>query len=193
VDKVKEALSSLMAKLHPKESERSPEQGDQGSAQNQKGDQIAAARDRQGNLQQSARSDQSSQEQNVEGAMRGRTAEKSQTSQNQSSDESSDRKSANSHSGIGHTNGDKGIKDAEQLKAMGKLAEIIGRRSANLTGDVTVETSSTNQQLRTQYSGRIGEHADLGGEINRDEIPAAYREYVREYMELVHKQAEQQR
>lgn len=193
VDKVREALSSLMAKLHPKESDRNADQGNQGSAQDKKGDQVAAAKDRNGNLQQSARNSQSSQEQNAVGAVHGRTTEKAQPSQNQSSDESSDQKSASSHSGIGHTNGDKGIKDAEQLKAMGKLAEIIGKRSANLTGDITVETSSTNQQLRTQYSGRMGEHADLGGEINRDEIPVMYREYVREYMQLVHKQAEQQR
>jgi hypothetical protein len=193
VDKVREALSSFMTKLRPKEGDRNAERGDQGSSQDKKGDQVAAARDRNGNLQQSARNDQESQEQNAQGATRGRTAEKTQTSQNQSSDESSDRKSANSHSGIGHTNGDKKIKDAEQLKAMGKLAEIIGRRSANLTGDITVETSSTNQQLRTQYSGRVGEHADLGGEINHDEIPVMYREYVREYMQVVHKQADQQR
>ncbi len=192
VDKVREALSSLMAKLHPKESQNA-DQGNKGSAQDKKGDQMAAAKDRNGNLQQNARNSQSSQEQNNVGAMGGRTTEKAQTSQNQSSDDSSDQKSASSQSGIGHTNGDKGIKDAEQLKAMGKLAEIIGRRSANLTGDITVETSSTNQQLRTQYSGRIGEHADLGREINRDEIPVMYRDYVREYMQLVHKQAEQQR
>ena len=61
-----------------------------------------------------------------------------------------------------------------------------------VTGDMTVETSSTNQQLKTQYSGRVGQHADLGGEINRDEIPLVYRDYVREYMQLVHKQAEKQ-
>ena len=193
VDKMKEALSSLMTKLQHKEQNRSADQSDQSSSQDKNGDQSAAARDRNGNSQQSSRNNQASQEQNAEGAIRGgRTTEKTQTAHNQSGDESSDQKSANSQPGIGHTNGDKGIKDAEQLKAMGKLAEIIGKRSANLTGDITVETSSTNQQLRTQYSGRVGEHADLGGEINRDEIPVMYRDYVREYMQLVHKQADQQ-
>jgi len=29
----------------------------------------------------------------------------------------------------------------------------------------------------------------LGGEINRDEVPLIYRQYVRDYMEEVHKQA----
>lgn len=192
MDKMKEALSSLMTKLQQKENSRNADQGDQSTSQEKNGDQSAAARDRNGNSQRSTRNGQDSQEQNGKGALRGQTTEKAQASQNRSGDESSDQKSANSHSGIGHTNGDKEIKDAEQLKAMGKLAEIIGKRSANLTGDVTVETSSTNQQLRTQYSGRVGEHADLGGEINRDEVPVMYRDYVREYMQLVHKQADQQ-
>jgi hypothetical protein len=193
VDKMKDALSSLVAKLHPNVNSQTSSREDQASQDPRKGDQASAARDQKGNLQQSTPNDQAARDQDAQGAMRGQTAEKTQTSQNQSSDESSsDRKGANMHSGIGHTNGDKDIKDAEQLKAMGKLAEIIGRRSANLTGDITVETSSTNQQLRTQYSGRVGQHADLGGEINRDEIPVMYRAYVREYMQLVHKQAEKQ-
>ena len=72
---------------------------------------------------------------------------------------------------------------------MGKLAEIIGKRSANLTGEVTVETSSGKQGLKTQDSQRVGQHSDAGGEINRDEIPLMYQQYVREYMERVHKQA----
>ena len=70
---------------------------------------------------------------------------------------------------------------------MGKLAEIIGKRSANLTGDMTVETASGNQQLKTEYSQRMGHHADLGGEINRNEIPLMYQQYIRDYMEAVRK------
>ncbi len=72
---------------------------------------------------------------------------------------------------------------------MGKLDEIIGKRSAALTGDMTVETRSNHQQLQTQYSRQVGRHADLGGEIDRNEIPIALRQYVREYMEQVRKQA----
>ena len=76
---------------------------------------------------------------------------------------------------------------------MGKLAEIIGKRSASLTGDIMVETSSGNQQLKTAYSQRLGHHADLGGEINRDQIPLADQQYIREYMELVRKHGENAR
>ena len=48
---------------------------------------------------------------------------------------------------------------------------------------------SGKQQLQTSYSQRLGHHADLGGEINRDEIPVMYQQYIREYMSEVRQQA----
>jgi hypothetical protein len=192
MDKVRDALSSLMAKMHPNRSGQNSGQDNQRPSPGKGStDQVSAARDQNGSAQQGSR-DQEAYEKNAEGRAQGQTIEKTQMSQSQDTGESPDKKSASAHSGIGHTNGGKDIKDAEQLKAMGKLAEIIGKRSASLTGDMTVETSSTNQQLKTEYSGRVGHHADLGGEINRDEIPVIYRDYVREYMQLVHKEADKQ-
>ena len=75
---------------------------------------------------------------------------------------------------------------------MGKLAEIIGKRSASVTGDMVVENPSGKQGLKTDYSRRMGQHADLGGEINRDEIPLMYQQYVREYMQQIHNQPKRQ-
>ncbi len=190
VDRMKDALSSLMAKLRPNaDGQRSSQQNQRSSQAQKSGDEATAGKQQDGNRQQGARNEQSGQQASAEGAAEGATAEKTRAS-GRSSTESADRKTDSAQSGVGHQNGDKDIKDAEQLKAMGKLAEIIGKRSANLTGDVTIETSSGNQQLKTQYSGRVGQHADLGGEINRDQIPIAYRDYVREYMDLVRKQAD---
>ena len=48
---------------------------------------------------------------------------------------------------------------------MGKLSEIIGKRAANIQGEVMVEVSSGKQQLKTQYSGQKAAHSDSGGEI----------------------------
>jgi hypothetical protein len=104
---------------------------------------------------------------------------------NQPAHESGD----NSQSGAGRNDGRKDLRDAEQLKALGKLEEIIGKRSAGVTGDMTVEKPSGKQQLRTEYSNQLGTHSDLGGEINRDEIPPEYRAYIRAYMDAMHKQA----
>ena len=70
---------------------------------------------------------------------------------------------------------------------MGKLSELIGKRAANITGEVMVEVSSGKQQLKTQYSNRNGAHAEAGGEINRDEVPLAYQLYVQQYFAQMRK------
>src|SRR6202043_2360515 len=90
-------------------------------------------------------------------------------------------------SGVGKQDGDKTAREAEQLAAMGKISEIIGKRSASVTGEVMVEGASGKQQLKTQYSGKHGAHAEAGGEINRDEVPLAYQQYVQQYFEEIRK------
>jgi hypothetical protein len=82
----------------------------------------------------------------------------------------------------------KAFKQAEELQAMGKLAEIIGKRSQDVTGEMMIEVPSGQQQLRTAYSNQVGRHANTGGEINRDEVPLIFQQYVREYMERVHRE-----
>ena len=91
-------------------------------------------------------------------------------------------------SGIGSQDGDKNIKTAEQLAAMGKITEILGKRSANLTGEATVEVQSTSQQLHTPYAQRSTEHTQGGAQISRDEIPVSLQPYVQKYFEQVRKQ-----
>jgi hypothetical protein len=88
-------------------------------------------------------------------------------------------------SGIGSRDGNKDIKLAEQLAAMGKISEIIGKRSANVSGEVTVEVQSTSQQLQTPYSQRDAAHRQATAEINRDEVPVALEPYVQQYFEQV--------
>ncbi|MBZ5581530.1 MAG: hypothetical protein LAQ30_04860, partial [Acidobacteriia bacterium] len=90
-------------------------------------------------------------------------------------------------SGIGNQDGSKDIKQAEQLAAMGKISEILGRRSANLSGEVTVEVQSSRQQLRTPYAARDSRHTEAGAEIGRDEVPLALQPYVEQYFEQVRK------
>ena len=80
------------------------------------------------------------------------------------------------------------MKLAEQLAAMGKISEIIGKRSATVTGEATVEVKSTSQQIRTPYAQRGSQHSQGGTEINRDEVPVALQSYVEHYFEQVRKQ-----
>jgi hypothetical protein len=189
MDKMKDALSSLMAKMEntaPQQQRESNQNSDEDKAGSQ-----SASKAQQGQQQQQAQNRQSNQDQSAESQSPAQASERTQASQGKSSDAMPE-KGADAHSGIGRQDGDKGVKEAEQLAAMGKLAEIIGKRSASLTGDMTVETPSGKQQLKTQYSQKLGHHADTGGEINRDQIPLADQQYIREYMELVHKQSKPQ-
>jgi hypothetical protein len=91
-------------------------------------------------------------------------------------------------SGIGRQDGSKDVKLAEQLAAMGKISEIIGKRSANVTGEITVEVQNSNAQIRTPYAQTDARHTQAGGEIDRDEVPVALQAYVQQYFEQVRKQ-----
>ena len=70
---------------------------------------------------------------------------------------------------------------------MGKISQILGQRSANITGEVTVEVGNTKQQLKTPWATSQATHHDAGGEVQRDEVPLIYQEFVRQYFEEIHK------
>ncbi|MCP5117088.1 MAG: hypothetical protein GY953_40200 [bacterium] len=90
-------------------------------------------------------------------------------------------------SGMGTKDGSKDVKLAEQMEAMGKLSEIIGRRAENITGEVMVEVTSGDQRLRTAYTESGARHKAAGGKIHRDEVPIELRHYVQRYFEEVRK------
>ena len=75
------------------------------------------------------------------------------------------------------------------MEAMGKISEILGKRAQNVTGEITIEVQSTKQQLRTPYSNSKAGHGEAAGKINRDEAPAAAREYLQRCFEKVRKPA----
>jgi hypothetical protein len=91
-------------------------------------------------------------------------------------------------SGVGSEDGSKEIRQAEQLAAMGKISELIGKRSAAVTGEATVEVQTTSQQLHTAYVKSGAEHSQTGAEIDRDEIPVALQPYVQQYFDQLRKQ-----
>jgi len=188
-DKMKDAMSSLVSKMRPS---ASPQASQSSSKQPNNGDdedKSPGAQGEQAPAKQGPNNQQAGQEANAQGEENSQTAERAQNAQGRNADRSSDKNGNDAHSGVGRQDGAKELKEAKQQEAMGKLAEIIGKRSANLTGEVLVEVPNGKQQLQTKYSQKVGRHADLGGEINRDEVPLIYQQYVREYMEQVHKQA----
>src|SRR5207245_1661713 len=183
--KIKEAMSNLLASMRPQNSGSNQQQGQNGAqqkSQQAKGDQKGALG--QGQKKGGEQSADSQDGQSSDDADSGKSAE------GKSSGKSSDQQAShNPGSGIGKQDGAKDAKLAEQLAAMGKISEIIGKRSANVTGEVTVEVNSSKQQLKTPYSVSKAAHGESGGEINRDEVPVAFQEYVQQYFEQVRKQA----
>jgi hypothetical protein len=189
MSRMRDALSSLVAKMRQNTAAQSQARDSQNAPSDQKERGQAAPPNDESAGSQSAK-DQAGREGSEQQAQEAKAIETPQSSQGGTADEAAQNDGHDRQSGAGHQEGQKQLKEAEQLKAMGKLAEIIGKRSANLTGDISVETPSTQQQLQTQYSNHVAHHTDSGGQIHRDEIPPEYEQYVRDYMERVHKEAE---
>ena len=189
LDKLKDAMANMLNKMKsnpPKEAQSAQnsqdskaggqEKGNQKGAQNQKGSQNDSQ-------DADAQSDQDQQQ--------GDKSEKKQSANAKSGDKSQDKNnSPDAKSGIGSSDGDKAAKEAEQLAAMGKISEIIGKRSQNVTGEVMVEVGSTKQQLKTPWAQKQATHVEAGSEIHRDEVPLMYQQFVEQYFEEIRKGAD---
>jgi hypothetical protein len=187
ISKVKDAFENLLSKMKP-------QQGNPGSQEQSSRDQAGQ---KPGKGQQNAAKSQSGQNGQPSSDQQGDSEDNQAGEKSQNAPDPSGKGSGKSQasqvsrqpgSGVGSQEGDKSIKQAEQLAAMGKITEIIGKRSANLTGEATVEVKSTTQQLRTQYAQRSAQHAQTGSSISRDDVPVALQAYVAQYFEQVRKQ-----
>jgi len=188
MSKVKDAMQNLLSRMKPQQSQSGAQQ--QQSAMDQKNSQGKGQQN--GSKQQSGKDGQQQnggQQGDAQEGQSGEQAQDAQDPQGKGTGKSENQQpSKQPGSGIGSQDGDKSIKQAEQLAAMGKISEIFGKRSANITGEATVEVQNTSQQLRTQYTQRGVQHSQSGAEINRDEIPVALQPYVAQYFEQVRKQ-----
>jgi hypothetical protein len=188
--KFRDAMSSLMNRMR----QQAGAKGGQQQAGTEKGGQQKS---QSGNSGQNGKDGQQAADGQQADAKDGQPGDEGQTAQNAQSGspgESGQQPATKQPgSGIGRQDGSKDVKLAEQLAAMGKISEIIGKRAANVSGELTVEVENSNQQLRTPYAQRDAHHAQAGGEINRDEVPAALQAYVEQYFEQVRKQAARQK
>ena len=187
LDKMRDAMANLMAKLKmPSGSGQQQQSSDNAStpgsgqqAQNQgqrngQGQNQSNGQGQQGNPNGEQATDSTAQ---AQAAASGRSGERGQDQPG----------GKDSKSGMGKQDGDKSIENAEQLAAMGKISEIIGKRSAQIQGEMTVEVPSGRQQLRTAYTKRQAGHADAGGELTREEIPLMLQPYVQRYFDEIRK------
>ena len=184
--KFRDAMSSLMNRMRQ-------QGGGAKGAQQQASAQNGQQKNQSGNAGQNGKQGQQpgdGQQADAKDGQPGDDSQNAQNSQSGSPGESGQQPATKQPgSGIGRQDGAKDVKLAEQLAAMGKISEIIGKRAANVSGELTVEVENSNQQLRTPYAQRDAHHEQAGGEINRDEIPVAFEAYVQQYFEQVRKQA----
>jgi hypothetical protein len=173
LSRLKDAVSNMLGS----DKNDSSQQGEQ-SAKNSKSD---------GSKGQPGRGDQKSQSQadaqNGEPDANGQSGQQSQGKLNSKADT----QPGQGGSGIGSQDGSKELKEAAQLKAMGKISEIIGQRAATVSGETSVEVQSGNQKLHTNYSNTTASHAETDGDVTRDEIPLALQAYVQQYFAEVRK------
>jgi hypothetical protein len=88
-------------------------------------------------------------------------------------------------SGAGRDEGDRQIRRADQLAAMGKISQILGKRSRDVTGATSVEVVSGEQELTTRYENRKAKHVEVQDHAERDEVPVELQSYVRKYFQEV--------
>jgi hypothetical protein len=178
MDKLKDAVQNLMDSMKPSEDNQSAQNQNKGKQQQKSGDQQKGQKSDQSKSPQDAQAD--GDQQNQEGAQQQSDAKSAQKSADKSSQQ-------DAKNGAGSQDGDKLRRQAEELQAMGKISQILGQRSAQITGEVTVEVGNTKQQLKTPWASSQAVHHDVGGEVPRDEVPLIYQEFVRQYFEEIHK------
>ncbi len=185
LDKLKDAMANMLNKMKsnpPKEGQSAQNSQDSKAGGQEKGNQKGQNQKGSQNDAQDADA-QSDQQQD-----QGDKSEKKQSANAKSGDKSQDKNnSPDAKSGIGSSDGDKSAKEAEQQNAMGKISEIIGKRSANVTGEVMVEVGSTKQQLKTPWAQKQATHVEAGSEIHRDEVPLMYQQFVEQYFDEIRK------
>jgi hypothetical protein len=179
LDKMKNALSDLADKIK-QAAEGSKGQSSPPNSSGQK----------QEDAQKSDQSKEQQSQASANGEQQGQQGQDQQQSDAQSDQKASQQsKGQDSKSGIGAQDGEKAIKQAEQLQAMGKISEILGKRSAAVTGEVMVEVGDGKQQLKTPWAQQQASHTNAGGEIHRDEIPLTEQPFVERYFEEIRKTA----
>ena len=184
--KFKEAMQNLLSRMKQQPQANDGNQGQQAQSQTGKQGQTPAREGQKSGQGQQADGQQGDGQEGEPGQQGQMAQNAAGKSAGQSGDQPAPKQPG---SGIGRQDGAKDLKEAEQLAAMGKISEIIGKRAANVTGEVTIEVQHSNQQLQTPYSQRAARHSEAGGEISRDEVPVALQAYVQQYFEQVRKAA----
>ncbi len=173
LSKLKDAMDNMMGAPSPQADKKSAggkQQQSKPSSQAQAGQQPGEPGDEENKTAADGEANGNAQKSNSPGQTSGNTSDKQE-----------------GPSAAGSEDGEKAIKAAAQIKAMGKISELIGKRSEEVTGESMIEVQSGNQKLQTAYKDKAATHGEGTGEVSRDEIPLSVQAYVQEYFQQVRK------
>jgi hypothetical protein len=174
LSKLKDAMDNMMGAPGPKSDKKGGGQKQQskpGSQQPQQGQQAGEAGDEQDKSPADGEANGNPQKGSSPGQTSGNGTDKQE-----------------GPSAAGAEDGVKAIKAAAQLKAMGKISELLGKRADQVSGESMVEVQSGNQKLQTAYKDSAATHGEGAGDVSRDQIPVSVQAYVQEYFQQVRKQ-----
>ena len=90
----------------------------------------------------------------------------------------------------GTAEGSKELAEQAELEAaLDELEEFYQERAEDVAGEILVETDSSEQTLRTEYRDTNATHADRGGDVNRDEVPQAYKAFIERYFQTLRQES----
>ena len=177
LDKIKDALANMMNKMKPSAGEKQQNAKNQPNDKGEKGDKGDKG-DKQLPSQDSG--NEANSDSNQTGDQKSADDAKANSQPGKPS-------SQDSASGAGSKDGDKAAHDAKALEAMGKISEVLGKRSATVTGEMMIEVGNTKQTLKTAFTQQQAKHSEAGGEIHRDEVPLIFQPFVERYFEEIRK------
>ncbi|MDE0102808.1 MAG: hypothetical protein OXN89_10550 [Bryobacterales bacterium] len=185
LDKLKQAFENMlqtldMASFDSSEAESSADPGS-GSSDQPSAD-AASAESQASELDPAGQSADASMEGGEPGSEAGESASAGATTGEDTSGQTSSGENA---SAAGSSDGDKTLAEAMQLEAFGALEQLYMERAENMVGEVTVETRLAEQSATVPYTQTDVPSGEGSGVVTRDEVPAAYRTYVRNYFEAL--------
>lgn len=179
LDRLKDAFDNMMETMQTESQEASA--GESESGEGEQGGESSSESGEQ------AQAEESAGEQTSDAEMEGgepSEGESQQAAEGQGSDNAEEAGQAGeSAAASGTADGSKEIAEQQaQLEAaLDELEEFYQERAEDVAGEILIETDSSEQTLRTEYRDTSATHADRGGDVNRDEIPAAYQAFIERY------------
>lgn len=195
LQRLRDALSNMLGESNANAAEESKRQPNATTAENSPGEKTPGGQNKapgqNGKASQSAKSGDKTSGEKGEQAQSA-SAQKQQSGTDPGSAQKSDASSDSAQSGAGSNDGSKRIEDAAELKAMGKIEQLMGKQAQQVSGEMSIVKASGPQQLSTPLSGHEAVHGAMDSTVTNAPIAPEDREFVRKYMDSLHRVTDQQ-